>query len=136
MVAALGAPGAAPARAQDGGVIAATVTVSGLEARLIAPREVDAGRPFLALALVRYAGPGALEGVEASLAYNHTGMRSLGPAQRRLGTLHPGRWRWAVWALRAEAPGDYVLVAHVAGRDRLIGDRLEAESAAALVRVR
>ncbi len=135
MAAALGAPGPPPARAQDGGVIAATVTVSGLEARLIAPREVAAGRPFLALALVRYAGPGVLEGVEVSLAYDRAGMRSLGPAERHLGTLHPGRWRWAVWALRAKAPGDYVLVAHVAGRDLRTGERVEADSAATLVRV-
>lgn len=109
-----------PARAEDG-VIVTQVTVSGLEVTLIAPREVRTGRPFLALAVVRYAGPGALDDAEASLGYDRAGMRNLTPSMRHLGTLRPGRWRWAVWALRPAAPGHYALVAHVTGRESLAG---------------
>lgn len=135
MVCALGAFGPSPARAQ-GGVIVTQVTVSGLEVTLIAPREVRTGRPFAALAVVRHTGPGALEDAVATLGYDRAGMRNLTPAARHLGTLRPGRWRWVLWALRPKAPGEYALVAHVTGRERLTGAVVEADSPAVLVRVR
>lgn len=103
---------------------------------LIVPGEVRAGRPFLAVALVSHAGPAPLDDARVTLAYDREGLRSLTRATRDLGALRPGRWRFAVWALVAKAPGDYVLVARAEGRDRSTGDAVAADSAAALVHVR
>lgn len=127
--------GSSPAGGQEG-AIGASVTVSGLQVTLFAPDQVRAGRPFLALALVSHAGPNVLEGAWVRLGYDHAGVRSLGPASRRLGTVHPHGWRWAIWVLKAEAPGQYVVVARVEARDRVTGELLFAESPATVIRVR
>lgn len=103
---------------------------------LVAPGEVRAGRRFLALALVSHAGPAPLDDARVTLAYDRAGPRILTPAARHLGALRPGRWRWAVWALVAKAPGDYVLVARAEGRDRATGEPVAADSPAVLVHAR
>lgn len=103
---------------------------------LFVPGDVRAGRPFLALALVSHAGPNALDDTRVSLDGDRGGIRSFGPAVRRLGTVHPQRWRWAIWVLTAKTPGEYVMVARVEGRDGVTGESLVAESPAAVIRAR
>lgn len=125
---------ASPARAGGEGRISVTVAVGGLSVDLLlSASQVPVGRPFLAVARVRNAGPHPVDGSHATLAYDRDGLGHSGRESRMLGVIRVGGSRWAVWALRARTPGAYVLVARAGARDRATGDLLSAESRAAII---